>query len=137
MELETRVYLGVFDFGNDPNVVSDLMGVPPTEAWVKGEYYSSKFPLAVRTHSRWMLSSGLPLEAGVEDHLRALLVRLQPLRSQIMETAARFDVGVGIAQTVRKCNVEAILDPEVVRGLAELGVWIRLDQYFLGYATDS
>jgi hypothetical protein len=71
MGTKTHVYFGVFDFGDDPSIVSAMMGMEPTKAWVKGEHYVAAFPNARRTHSRWALDSGLDEAEPVEAHLEA------------------------------------------------------------------
>ena len=77
MSTKTYVYFAVFDFGDDPQVVSAIMGMEPTGAWIKGERYDSASPNARRTHSRWFLESGLDQAEALELHLDALLAKLE------------------------------------------------------------
>ncbi len=137
MSTETRVYFGVFEFGDDPCVVTSLMRVEPTSAWVKGEHYSQEHPTAIRTHSRWSLDSGLPRSASIEEHLTALLVILKPLRKQIVEASERFSTRIGVAQYIYETNPQFFLEPATLQGLADLRLLVYFDQYCLGDATGS
>jgi len=74
---KTYVYFAVFDFGDDPHVVSEIMEIEPTGAWVKGERYAPASPSARRTHSRWFLESGLDQTEELEPQLDALLAKLE------------------------------------------------------------
>lgn len=137
METETNVYFGVFDFGDDPDVVSALMGVKPTEAWVKGETYGAPSKGGRRTHSRWVLASGLNEGEPIESHLRALLARLEPLREAIDRVQQRFPVQIGVAQYFYEVNPQFRIEPELLRRYASLGVAINFDQYCLGQPEGS
>ena len=137
MGARTHVYWGVFDFGDDPGVVSMIMGIEPTKAWVKGEHYATASPNARRTHSRWALSSGLDKAEPFEAHLSAILARLEPKRAEIEEVAQRFPVHIGVAQYFDEVNPQFRLDAEILRRFAQLGLPINFDQYCLGQDEDS
>ena len=82
MKTKTHVYFGVFGFGDNPEVVTEILRMPPTEAWVKGEPYGALSAGARRTHSRWSLSGGLDEAAPVEAHLHALLGQKSRLKAR-------------------------------------------------------
>ncbi len=132
MATKTYVYFGVFDFGDDPGVVSAMMRIEPTEAWVKGEHYDAPSPGARRTHNRWALKSGLDEAEPLEAHLGALLVRLEPKRAEISQIAQRFPARIGVAQYFYEVNPGFRLEPEVLERFAALGLPIDFDQYCLG-----
>ena len=132
MGTKTYVYLGVFDFGDDPGVVSEMMGMEPTHAWVKGEHYVARSPGARRTHSRWALESGLDEGEPLDAHFAALLTRLEPKRVEIGQVAQRFSARIGVAQYFYEVNVEFRIEPEILERLAALRLPIDVDQYCLG-----
>lgn len=132
MKTRTRVYFGVFDFGDEPDVVSAVMQMAPTEAWTKGQAYDARFPAARRTHSRWALSSGLGEEAPVEAHFDALLTKLETKRHEVGAVAQRFPVSVVVVQYFYEANPQFNIDSAIVRRFAELGFSIYFDQYCLG-----
>lgn len=132
MGTETKVYFGVFDFGDDPGVVTEMMGIEPTTAWVAGERYASPSPNARRTHSRWSLESGLSDAEPLEDHFAALLMRLEAKRLEIDRVVQRFSTRIGVAQYFHEANPQFVLEPDMLRRLAELRLSIYFDQYCLG-----
>ncbi|SRR6266545_6384557 len=132
MGTRTHVYFGVFDFGGDPAVVSEMMGMEPTRASVKGERYASPSPAARHTHSRWSLESGLDEAEPLEAHFAALLTRLEPKRSEIGQVAQRFPTRIGVAQYFHEVNPQFFLDANTLQRLAALGLPINFDQYCLG-----
>ena len=129
MGTKTHVDLAVFGFGDDPGVVSAMMGMQPTKAWVKGERFLPKYPDARRTHSRWVLSSGLDKTEPLEAHLEAILTRLEPMRAQIEQVAKRFPVEIRVAQYLHEVNPQFGLEADVLRRFANLGLAIQFDQY--------
>ena len=132
MATKTHAYLAVFDFGDDPRVVSALLGLEPTKAWIKGEHYVTASSNARRTHSRWTLDSGLPQTEPLESHLSALLQRLEPKHAEIAEAAQRFPAHIGVAQYFYEANLQFELEADILRRLGKLGLPINFDQYCLG-----
>ena len=137
MPTKTLGYFAVFDFGDDPHVVSEIMGMEPSGAWVKGERYESLSPNARRTHSRWFLESGLDHTEALEPQLDALLAKLEPRKAQIALVQARFPVHIGIAQYFHEANPGFVLAPEALARLAKLGLAVDFDQYCLGGERSS
>jgi hypothetical protein len=132
MGTNTHVYFGVFGFGDDPSVVTAIMGMAPSKAWIKGEPYASPSPGARRTHSRWALESGRHEAEPVEAHLVALLERLEPKVEEIRRVSQRFDVQIGVAQYFHEVNPQFRIEADILRRLAALGVPLNFDQYCLG-----
>jgi len=131
MGTKTHAYLAVFDFGDDPDVVTAMMGMEPTKAWVKDEHYVTASPNARRTHSRWTIDSGLDETEPLEAHLSALLARLEPQHAEIAEVAQRFPAHIGVAQYFYEVNPQFELEVDILRRFARLGLPINFDQYCL------
>jgi hypothetical protein len=131
------VYFAVFDFGDDPRVVSAIMGMEPTGAWVKGEPYESASLNARRTHSRWFLESGLDQAEAPEPQLDVLLSKLELRSAQVAAVLARFRAHIGIAQYFNEMNPGFVLTPETLARLAKLGLAVDFDQYCLGGERSS
>ena len=137
MPTKTHVYFAVFDFGDDPYIVSEIIGMEPTGAWAKGDWYESASPNARRTHSRWFLESGLDHAEAVEPQLDALLAKLEPRKMQIALVQVRFPAYIGIAQYLHEVNPGFVLAPETLGRLAKLGLAVDFDQYCLGDERSS
>jgi len=132
MGTKTHAYFAVFDFGDDPSVVTTLMRTEPTNAWVKGEQYVTASPNARRTHSRWTIDSGLDQAEPLEAHLSALLARLEPSHAAIARVAQLFPAHIGIAQYFYEVNPQFELDVDSLLRFAKLGLPLNFDQYCLG-----
>ena len=128
-ENRTYVFLGVYEFGDDLDSVTEVIDVAPSEAWVKGDPLP-KHPSLVRKHSRWTLDSGLPSSAPFEEQIVALLDRLKPIEDGVRRAAAQYEVGIQVAMYWHQShNPGCLIPPEVAGRLAELGLDLDLDIY--------
>ncbi len=118
----------VFEFGDDIATVTDMMGVEPTEAWIKGE----PTPKAPRNHSRWVLKIPLDLDRHIEDHLEALLQLLEARHEAVTSVAARYEAGIMCAIYYEDFTPGFHLSEDLVRRIANLGLCMDFDLYFLG-----
>ena len=87
------VYFGVFEFGDDPSVVTKIMGVEPSRSWIKGEPISDELN-GVRSHGRWELGSPADPSLPIEEQLVALLTLLEAYKNQVREVSEEFEAGV-------------------------------------------
>jgi hypothetical protein len=126
------VYFAVFDFGDAPHIITEIIGMEPTGAWVKGDWYESGLSNPRRTHSRWFLESGLDYTAAVGPQLDALLTKLESRQPQIALVQARFPAYIGIAQYFDELNPGFVLPRETLGRLAKLDLAVDFDQYYLG-----
>lgn len=125
---ELAIYLVVSGYGDDPAVVSDHLGLPPTEAWTRGEPFSEAFPEATRARSQWMLASGLPFDAALGDHCRGLLDLLEPRADALRELARRHVVGVAVGRYYHTSDPAFFVDEDIIRRFRALGLEARFDQ---------
>jgi len=133
---KSHVFLKVVGFGDDPSVVTARIGLSPTPAWRIGDPMPSH-STATRNHSRWSFHSPLPLEAHVEKHLEALLPLLEPHAARIQECAAEFSVELCCAVYYEDFTPGIHLSPQILQRIADLGIPLDLDLYFLGDGSDS
>jgi hypothetical protein len=127
---ETHVFLAVLEFGDDLDAVTSTMGVDPTAAWLRGDPLPNH-PTAKRTHSRWLLHSGLPTSAVFEVHLDALLDRLERLACPVREVASRFKAVVWAAVYTPDSNPVVTISAAGARRLGVLGLGVDFDIYSL------
>ena len=126
-----HVFFGVFGFGQDPQVVTDILQIEPSKAWVKGERMPGG-KRGARTHSRWVLESPLERSAGVEEQLSALLPLLEARATEVAEVSRRFEAGLMCACYFRETNPGIHLDSALLRRIAALGLGFDFDLYCLG-----
>jgi Domain of unknown function (DUF4279) len=129
---EVRVGFRLIGDEVDPEVVAQEVALAPTEAHRKGD------PRPTRWGARglrwptgvWRLESELPASASLEEHLRALLDRLDPVAAGIRRCTARgwrADYFCGCFQA--DMNEGTDLAPETLGRIAALGAILSLDIY--------
>lgn len=129
---EAGVYFGVFGFGDDPSIVTKIMGVEPSRSWIKGEPISDKLR-GVQSHSRWELRTPADPSLSLEDQLVALLPLLKDYKAQIHEVSEKFEAGICChAYYYEEFNAGLHLSEDTIRRLADLRLSIDFDLYFLG-----
>jgi hypothetical protein len=116
----------------DPDEVTRLLGLEPDYAHRRGDANLGKsgrryadFPEGL-----WKISSGAGEEATVEEHLLALLERIEPGQAGIArchELGLRADVFVGLFAAGEPGGQG--IGPETCRRLGELGLRLELDYY--------
>lgn len=124
---ETRLYFAVGDWGDDPELVTRLIGVTPTRVVRKGERRPSS-PLGAR-HEPWALDSTLDASASFEDHLAALLDQLEINVAGTRECVRRFDAVFQCASYFDTSNPGFSLSPELVARAAALTLGFDCDLY--------
>jgi uncharacterized protein DUF4279 len=128
--LELHLFLAVTEFGDDPKIVTEMIGVQPSESWIRGDPMPNH-PTARRTHSRWALHSGLHTSAGLEEQLLALLEKLESVGDRVRDIAAQFIAVVWAAAYTSDNNPGFGISPDLATRLGELGLGIDFDIYCL------
>lgn len=131
MEHDAHVFFAVLEFGQDPNVVTELAGFEPTETWVVGQSVR-KHSEPVHQHSRWTFKSPLVLSEPVEEHLDALLATLESHAEGIRAVAERFLAEIRCAIYFRTFTAGFHLSQSLLSRASALGLDIDYDLYFLG-----
>ncbi|MGC4030658.1 MAG: DUF4279 domain-containing protein [Tepidisphaeraceae bacterium] len=125
---EHHVYFAVIDFGDDPGVVTAMMGMPPTRAWVGGEPRGDG---GRQTHSRWALQSRLPLSSAIDLHVDDVLSQLQGRQAAVRDVLGRFPAHLAIAAYWDAFNPSFQLSSTIIQSVAEFGLLIDFDLYYL------
>ncbi|WP_158969222.1 DUF4279 domain-containing protein [Chachezhania sediminis] len=71
----------------DPADVTKAIGIEPTEAWAVDDKYSRNGRSFSRHSSKWTLGSGLDDTRLLDDHLEALLFRLERRYSGVLQAS--------------------------------------------------
>lgn len=74
---QTHVYFIVGDFGDDPGVVTALVGAEPTRAYRKGDLMPNTSHGVRYREAGWVLDSPLPISAHADEHFEALVQLLE------------------------------------------------------------
>jgi hypothetical protein len=122
----------VYDFGDDPSIVTKRIGLEPTKSFVKGDSFPNHSK-SRRQHSIWEIQSPLPLSVDVEEHIEALLSFLESNIEAVQKAKENFEVGVSCAVYYHEgCNQGFYLTESIIERLAKLNLSIDFDLYFLG-----
>ena len=126
-----------FSFKGDavePRLVTEKLGIEPERAYKKGEVrFSRGRPLSSRQPTGvWFVTSELPSNATLEQHLQALLTLLEPRASAIQEFkekgyAIEFRCGLFLDWE----NEGTTLSSETLGRIAALGADLGLGIYYL------
>jgi hypothetical protein len=135
-EDEIAVYFGVFEFGQDPQVVTTLMRRDPTRAWRKGEPYGERG--GIRTHSRWELRSPSVSTAPLEEQLDSLLSILEQSPAEVRSVAAQFEASICCAAKYWvSFNPGIHLSSATISRASALALSIDFDLYFFAQEQRS
>jgi hypothetical protein len=126
MTEDTIVRVKIISSDRTPEMITDALGVPCDDCWHSGE---------VRTHTiitekdnGWLLHSGLPKSASLEEHIAALLNILAPYREKIRSLSCKDTVELS-------CVIYAARPPalnfasSIINQLGELGASLDIDLY--------
>ena len=113
----------------DPSDISQLVGMPPTKSWRKGE-------INQRTHlerkfSRWSLYSRLERTCELEAHLADVIQQLNANKSKFVELSLKYG---GVMQMVAFFKVDypgLHFGRKLVESLAEFSLSVDFDFYYL------
>jgi len=127
---QTRLYFAVGDFGDDPETVTQLLGVQPTRVWRRGQPRPGSSGPPVR-HELWALDSSVDPSESFEAHLAELLALLERAPNGVREVAQRFGAVFQCYSHFESPNPGFAIPPELVRRVAALGVGFDFDLYVL------
>ena len=125
---ESFVSLAITDFGDDPSVVTELVGMAPTKCWSKGDPWNEG---AVRYGSAWVLETPAPHSASTERRLEELLTMLEKQENGFIEAGRRFHSQVSIAAYFTESTPEMYLHRSLVARIARLECSIDVATYHL------
>ncbi|NOH02419.1 MAG: DUF4279 domain-containing protein [Chloroflexi bacterium] len=116
----------------NPRDLSRELGVTPTRSFQKGDIRGQgdkKWP-----HGFWELETPNDLKFGdLSDHLSWLLNLIYPRRLQIMEyldkTFGKVDVEISCYLYLVKSNTSVLLNPQLLRQIADMGIATIVDIY--------
>jgi hypothetical protein len=132
MKQESHIRLSVFDFGDDPSIVTETLGIEPTKSWAKGDSNNNK-PNSFRHNSRWELQSPLPLSVEPGKHIDKLLSILESNAEIVRKAKQNFDATILCAIYYYDTYNEGFnLSESIIQRLSKLELSIDFDLYFLG-----
>lgn len=129
----TRVALCIYDYDGSFDEITEKMGIAPTELLESEERGGEKGVLS----RRWELSSGESESAPLEQHLEKLTTKLSKSHTALKEIASQCKCSVSVGIYYRQFNPEIVLSSSTLAALADMGVELWLDTYYLEDETSQ
>ncbi len=115
----------------DPAEITQLLGIEPTESWKVGDKYERRGRSFKRRSSMWLLDSGFNDTYPFEDHIEALLKKLEPHRSELLDIGTRYSIKIScVAYVYQSFGLELPFDFQ--RRATELGIGFSFSGYSFG-----
>ena len=116
---------------SDPSEITQLLGIEPTESWNVGDAFERRGHTFKRRSSMWQLESGCDDKRLLEDHIEALLQRLERYRNELLDICTRYRTQIVCVSYVHQ-SFSFELDFDSQRRATELGVGFWFDAYSFG-----
>ena len=127
---QTRLYFVVHDFGDDPGVVTRLLGITPTHVLRRGQRRPGPNAPPAK-YELWALDSTLPEAAPFDEHLASIVSQLEAAAGGMREVMARFSAHLQCHSHFSTNNPGFAIPAALVQRVAALGLGIDFDLYVL------
>lgn len=123
----TRVDFMIFSPQLDPDLVTQIMNLPPDHSHHIGDYID-KSKRATHKHGMWSIGSKLSREESFSDHLENLLSIVEPQQEQILKLGQDHEVKFycGLFS-----YIGFVLSPDILKRIANLGATLDVSIYCL------
>lgn len=132
-EMRSDVYaaLKITDPELDPDEVTAYLGMAPSKTWRVGDPVIPGAKLREKANG-WLLKSGLPLAAPLEEHIRSLMELLQPVWPALVELCNKRHAEIYcVVYSYGGDRPGIFFDRDAVRRAADLNADIDVDLYIL------
>ena len=128
------VEFSIYGDAFDPQYITNLLDIKPTQTWVKGEGASWN-PQIKRKETGWSFSTGYIDTLYLEEPMRLLLLKFKAKTHVIREAQKKYKLNCKIEVVVNIINNEApglVLDAEALAFAHDIGsTMIDIDTYIL------
>ncbi len=139
MHYEIKVEFSIIGFEEQPQEVSDFLGIIADEYFQKNELISSKSILKNKVNG-WVIFSGYYVKDEIEKHLKGLFEKINKNKNGFKYLCNKYDSELAISLTIyynkyndeEEHNTPALhFDKEIIKLLSELNSEIDIDLYVL------
>jgi hypothetical protein len=109
-----------------PDQLDSMIGIKCDEGWLRGGF-KPRTKMIARKHG-WLLESGLPTSAPIEDHISSLLARLSPFAGKIKLISDEADVSFSCV-IYTNTRQGLCFNSSTVNAIYELGASLEIDLY--------
>ena len=130
--MEVKAYLKIHHFDCSLETITDLLNLKPDIAWLKGDIIPNRKSLVYRKQNTWGITSQLSVSASIEEHIQYLLKKIDSNRKIFKELTFKYTGELSIAiYSYEEFNIGIYSQKELIENLADLGINIDYDIYFL------
>ncbi len=126
MREQTTVGITIKSATLTPDAISARLGLKPDRAWLAGSR-QGLFGVVASEHG-FILESALGPQAGLSDHIKAMLQRIAPCAQKIGELGADVEFSCSMQ---RKVSPPLRFEPNDLRWLAAMGARLTVDTLIL------
>ncbi len=123
------VDLRITGLTEDPQVVTDALGIEPTRTWRVGDLVTPPATARRRKSNGWLLDSGCPEDASLEEHFKALVDQLSEVRQHPVRLSQTAETEIRCGITDYDRSVALIVPPDMVDIASWLGAFIYISYY--------
>lgn len=120
----------------DPDEITALVGIQPTDTWHIGEVTSSRSGRRTDV-ARWKLQPRVASPVELEDRISAVLIALEPAFDRFCELGQRYEATIQCVVYAHGAQAGQHFEREHIRQAGLLNAAIDLDLYALGEADES
>lgn len=135
LDNKCHVSFCIYDFESSPEEITKQLGLYPSETILKGELQrigKDKHSIGRKNKQNgWILSSELPLNSSVEDHLENLINKLKPYKEKIKEITSQYYSEFSCAPYYHETNPGFQLSNSILKEISDLGSVLDFDVYCL------
>lgn len=133
VEAAVRVYLGISSILLDPIAITERIKLIPTESYRIGEARLPRMRQLRFKENRWYFEPQKDTPGTLEDKLKFLLDRLEPVQSKIAALQDECEIYINICYEGYKNWMGGWhIDKATIRRIAALGAEVDLDLYAFG-----
>jgi Domain of unknown function (DUF4279) len=111
--------------------ISRRLGIDADESWRRGELAGRGRSGRRHPHHGWTLTSGLSDDASTNEHLGALVARLEPVAAELRKLATQpgITAKLWLFEHIENWNPGLWLPPDQLASLARIGIGLAVDIY--------
>jgi hypothetical protein len=130
MTQTTIVRVKIVSKKHTPEMITEAVGIRCDWCWRCGD--TRKHTIITEKDNGWVLHSGLPKTASLDEHMEALLSTVKPAKAKIRHLS--LDDIVEVSCVIYSATRPALnFGSSVIRQLAEMGASLDIDLYNIDY----
>jgi hypothetical protein len=122
-----------------PDVITQALGISPSDAWAKHDPWPSPpgFRFRTRPSGSWSLTPASSTVVRFEEQMSELLDKLERLPAVLGEFVTMYNGGISVGYSSAEENYGFLIDRSTIHRLSKLNLWISFDLYSVNRDADT